>query len=70
MEKVIWLRILCRLFYVGGVLLVIIFFYLGMTGNQPGTNWRGGLLAQALLIGFLGLVGDVIGDIADNIRHK
>ena len=67
MEKVLWLKILCRLFYAGSFLLIIFFFYLGMTGNRPGTDWRGGLLFYALL---LGLLGDVVGDIADDMRRR
>jgi hypothetical protein len=70
MEKVFWLKILCRLFYTGSFVLVAFFFYLGMTGNKPGTDWRGGLLFYALLLGFLGLLGDVVGDIADDIRRR
>lgn len=69
MEKVFWLKILCRLFYATGILLVMLFFYLGMTSNKPG-YWPGAFLFYAVVLGFLGLLGDVVGDIADDIRRR
>lgn len=69
MQKLFWLQLLCRLFYVGAGLQVILFLFLLLTGRRPGTEWRFDLLLGALVLGFFGLLGDVVGDIAGNVRR-
>jgi hypothetical protein len=69
MDKILVLKLLSRLFCVVSVILLALFFYLGFTGNQPGTDWRGSMLFYAVSLLFFGLLGDIVSDMAQELRR-
>jgi hypothetical protein len=67
MDKRFCLYIISQLLYVCSLISVGAFFIFGTTGNTP--NWRWDILVAAGACAFLGLVGDVVSEIADQVSE-